>query len=133
MTAPEPCKIPLLFSNFGSLLSRNCQIADIPSSLDCVHKCSATAPHFLHDSPGRKFPPSLASPGHCQCGDNCRARNAKRIHPSIPCCGQVPSRQAAPCPSQPGSLCCKRWQRCESLSQSRDAGKRGEGVLWGVL
>lgn len=40
VTAPEPCKIPLLFSNFGSLLSRNCQIADIPSSLDCVHKCA---------------------------------------------------------------------------------------------
>lgn len=46
--APEPCKILLLFSRFGSLLSSDCQIVQIPPLFDYVCEYLATAPSFLH-------------------------------------------------------------------------------------
>lgn len=83
VTAPEPCKIPLLFSSFASFLSSGCQIVHIPSLFDCVYKRGATVPCFLHDSPGRKFPPFLPSPGYCQYGDNCDVWNTRQIRPLL--------------------------------------------------
>lgn len=81
--APEPCKILLLFSHSGVLLSRDCQIVQIPPPFDCVCKCSATAPSFLHSSPRRKFPPFLPSLGYCQYMDSSNIWNTKQIRPLL--------------------------------------------------